>query len=664
MSGIVGIWNIDGRPLDPVVLSSMSASLRHRGSDGAGQRIQGPVGFACQQRWITAEDVGERQPLVGRGGVLLTMDGRLDNREELLPALGLARSVSDATVVLAAYEAWPDGLAERLNGDFALAAFDPWRQRLILVRDSIGIRPLYYFRSDRVLAFASEIKALLTHPDIPARPDDEGIADYMLTCARPLDRQEVTCFAGILALPPAHVAVSTPTRTIARRYWDFDVGRSIRLRSSDEYAEAFRERFAEAVRRRTRSAYPVAVAVSGGLDSSSIFCQAGRLRRSGAANHPALIGISHPGAAGSDADESAYLADVERECGVEIQRFALEPLIGFMQGADEQIRASEAPLVEYMWGRSRELHRRAATAGARMLLTGDWGDQVLFSSTYLVDLFRRFRWQEIRRHTREFFRWVGPAEARVLRRRFVLDLARHDLPRQLVAPVKWVRRRLLGVERPKPWFSRAFLRRGLRFADRPATIGEGFHSAQAGSIYLEARSKYLDFVTLYGDHPKAPYAQFQAGMCSVKQIYSASRDQAQTQIAIDDFKEIDKRWPKSPYARAARQFIGKGQDGLAEHEFIVGSFYLKKKAYQAATERFTGLLEKYPLYGQKDKVYYWLGRTLIDARSPDEGRVWLDQVLNQYPRSKYAKMSKDLLAEAAKKEAAAAAKAAKRKAAS
>jgi len=181
---------------------------------------------------------------------------------------------------------------------------------------------------------------------------------------------------------------------------------------------------------------------------------------------------------------------------------------------------------------------------------------------------------------------------------------------------------------------------------------------------IEARSKYIDFVTLYADHPRAPYAQFQAGMCSVKQIISASRDQSQTQIAIDDFREIDRRWPASPYARAARQFVGKGQDGLAEHEFIVGSFYYKRKAYQAATERFTGLLEKFPLYGQKDKVYYWLGRTLIDARSPDEGRVWLDQVLNQYPRSKYAKMSSQLLAEAAKKEAQAAAKAAKRKAAS
>jgi outer membrane protein assembly factor BamD len=173
---------------------------------------------------------------------------------------------------------------------------------------------------------------------------------------------------------------------------------------------------------------------------------------------------------------------------------------------------------------------------------------------------------------------------------------------------------------------------------------------------IEARSKYLDFVTLYADHPKAPYAQFQAGMCSVKQIYSASRDQAQTQVAIDDFREIDKRWPASAFARAGRQFIGKGQDGLAEHEFLIGSYYWKKKSYQAATARFSTLLEKYPAYRQKDKVYYWLGRTLMDARSPAEARVWLDQVLNDYPRGKYAKMAKTLLAASANHDAADAAK--------
>lgn len=133
---------------------------------------------------------------------------------------------------------------------------------------------------------------------------------------------------------------------------------------------------------------------------------------------------------------------------------------------------------------------------------------------------------------------------------------------------------------------------------------------------IEARSKYLDFVTLYADHPKAPYAQFQAGMCSVKQIYSASRDQAQTHVAIDDFEEIDKRWPTSPYARAARQFLGKGQDSLGEHEFIVGTFYRKRKIYDAAVDRYKYLLEKFPTYRAKDKVYYWLGWTLGRSGSP------------------------------------------------
>ncbi len=168
---------------------------------------------------------------------------------------------------------------------------------------------------------------------------------------------------------------------------------------------------------------------------------------------------------------------------------------------------------------------------------------------------------------------------------------------------------------------------------------------------IEARSKYLDFVTLYGDHPKAPYAQFQAGMCSVKQIYSATRDQAQTHVAIDDFKEIDKRWPETGWARAARQFLNKGQDGLAEHEFVIGAFYWKKKSYRAAIDRFTALLDKFPSYRQKDKVYFWLGRAHMSSGDAAEGRVWLDQVLNEYPKGKFAKPAKDLLADAEKKDA-------------
>jgi outer membrane protein assembly factor BamD len=167
---------------------------------------------------------------------------------------------------------------------------------------------------------------------------------------------------------------------------------------------------------------------------------------------------------------------------------------------------------------------------------------------------------------------------------------------------------------------------------------------------IEARSKYLDFVTLYGDHPKAPYAQFQAGMCSVKQIYSATRDQAQTKVAIADFQVVSERWPTSDYARAARQFVGKGRDGLAEHEFIVGNFYRKKKSYDAATERFKDILETYPEYRQKDKVYYWLGWTLVKNRNESDARAYLDRVVTEYPMSKYAKDAKAMLDEQAQRD--------------
>lgn len=167
---------------------------------------------------------------------------------------------------------------------------------------------------------------------------------------------------------------------------------------------------------------------------------------------------------------------------------------------------------------------------------------------------------------------------------------------------------------------------------------------------IEARSKYLDFVTLYGDHPKAPYAQFQAGMCSMKQIASPTRDQAETRVALSDFAEIDKRWPNSPYAQAAKQFIAKGRDALAEHELVVGNFYRKKGDLDAAVGRFRGLLDGYPHFGQRDEALYWLGWTLLKGRDPSQGRVYLDEVVSDYPKSKFADDAKKLLAASTRKD--------------
>ena len=489
MSGLAGFWNLDGAPADRQVLARMSATLRHRAPDGEDVLVDGPMALAHQHLWVTSEENGERQPLTARD-VHLAMDGRIDNRDELVAHLGLAASSSDATLVLDAYARWGDSFAEHLNGEFAVVVADAARRTILIARDAIGVRPLYYVHTARLFAFASEVKALLAHPDITVRPDDEGLADYLLIDSRPLDSQQVTCFAGIFAVVPAHLVIVTPERLTSRRYWEFDTGRVLRLGSFEEYSEALGERFAEAVKRRVRGPRPVAVSVSGGLDSSSIFCQAETLRRAGSVQTPAVAGISYTGDAGSDADEREYLAIIEREYGVAIDRFPMEPLIGFARGADDQVSAVESPFVDYMWWITRELHRRAAATGARVLLSGHWGDQVLFSMSYIVDLFNRGAWTTIRRHTREYGRWFGVGEARVMTRRLPTDIARQHLPRAIVPPLTWVRRRLLGMHRQKPYFSDRFLRRALRDADRPATIGSGFHSAHARSIYLEARSKY------------------------------------------------------------------------------------------------------------------------------------------------------------------------------
>ena len=489
MNGIAGVWNLDARPIERSVLATMSARLAHRGRDGERLYLSGPAGLACQHSWVTPEEQGEHLPLVGASGAVLVMDGRIDNRHDLVTRLELDATVSDARCVLAAYEAWGEGVAERLNGDFALAILDAGRGRLILARDALGVRPLYYFHSAGLFAFGSEIKALLAHPDIPAQPDDAGVADFMLVGARPLDRQELTCFRGISSVVPAHVVVATRQALASRRYWNFDTRRPLRLKTTEEYVEAFHERFVEAVRRRMRSAFPVAFSVSGGLDSSSIFCQAETLRRRGAFPAPSMAGLSYVSDR-IDTDEQHFLRDIEKKFDVHFDRFTIETRTGLVAGAQEQISAIEAPFVDYMWGVTRELHVRAAATGARSILSGHWGDQMLFSSAYLIDLLRRGAWPSIWHHTREYGRYFGGDETARRRRLLLVDAARYHVPRSLATPLKWLRIRLFAPFRPKPWFAPSFLATALQHRYKLATLDVPFHSAHARAVYIEARSKY------------------------------------------------------------------------------------------------------------------------------------------------------------------------------
>jgi asparagine synthase (glutamine-hydrolysing) len=491
MSAIVGLWHLDGRPVENRILARMSAALAHRGPDGERIVARDAFGMAHRHCWVTPEEVGERQPLEGPGGTLLALDGRVDNRDELVARLGLPRTASDAACVLAACGAWGDAALERLSGDFAFAWYDSGRGSLMLARDAIGLRPLYYHHGPGLFAFASEIKGLLAHPAIPSRPDDEGLADYLLLGARPVDRLDITCFQGVLALPPAHLLrVSLRGPEPPRHYWDFDPRFDPGCRSFGECAEAFRERFAEAVRRRVRSAYPVAVSVSGGLDSSSIFCQARSLGRSAAAACPSVLGFSYIGAEGSTADERRYLDEIERAEGVTIERLAAAPLLGMVDGAELQARHAEAPLLDSLWQITQGIQSAAARAGARRFITGHWGDQMLHDTAYLVDLVRRLSWGTVRRHLNALDQWFQPDEANDLRKQLARDLLRYHVPPVLLPLAKRLRWVLRREEPGRRWLEPGFRARALRQANRPATAGRHLGSAQARSLYLEARVKY------------------------------------------------------------------------------------------------------------------------------------------------------------------------------
>ncbi len=494
MSGIIGVWNLDGRPVERALLARLSATLAHRGPDGEGLWLEGPVGLACQLLRVTPEAATETQPLVHGSGAVVVFDGRLDNREELLALLkgapGISADSPDPALVLAAYEAFGEKFPERLNGDFALGLFDPHRQQLLLARDALGVRPVYYCRTGETFLFASEIKALLAHPEVSVRANDDALADFLLH-NQTQDRLGLgeTCFEGVYSIPPAHMALLTPNEFATRRYWDFDTTRRIRLGSFPEYAQAFRHYFEQAVRRRLRSAYPVATSVSGGLDSSAIFCLAETLRRSNPERYPVNFGISYTCGDWAEADESAFLAEIERSYGVEIERFPLIPM-GFFDGARDEVWQIEYPLVDEIGASIQALLRTARQHGARVLLTGHWGDQVLFPQGYLIDLFRHLAWGAVKSHLAEYSRWLTDVDPKFYKRRFFRDLVLYHVPDIFRPSLRKLRTLVSRSRRRHPWYTGDFQYRVLRRPSNGSVSNRRFRTVHGRSLYGEATSRY------------------------------------------------------------------------------------------------------------------------------------------------------------------------------
>ena len=160
--------------------------------------------------------------------------------------------------------------------------------------------------------------------------------------------------------------------------------------------------------------------------------------------------------------------------------------------------------------------------------------------------------------------------------------------------------------------------------------------------YIDARQLYLNFVSLFRDHPMAPYAAFQAGMCSLEQASHPSKDQTQTVRAIDDFSVVQRDYPGSRYAIAARGKQREAEAILGEHEYRVGRFYMKRDAWDAAVGRFNKLLDRYPDFIEMDKVYYHLAEALGEQGNKVEAEIYLDKLFKDFPDSEYVEDARKL----------------------
>jgi asparagine synthase (glutamine-hydrolysing) len=279
MCGITGILAFDhGLALDAPIVQRMSDALRHRGPDDAGTYVRSQDGVALGHRRLSIIDLTSagHQPMTNEDGtVWITYNGEVYNHAELRAELEASghrfRSATDTEAIVHLYEEEGLRCVERLQGMFALAIWDARTKVLLLVRDRLGVKPLYYALLPQGLLFGSEVKAILAHPAAPRDLDEEALASYLTFGFTPPPR---TMFSGISKLGPGELLTLTSQGELRRRTWwdpmpSADISQTVAYMSEAEMVSEVRTRLRDSVHKRMMSDVPFGVFLSGGLDSST-----------------------------------------------------------------------------------------------------------------------------------------------------------------------------------------------------------------------------------------------------------------------------------------------------------------------------------------------------------------------------------------------------------
>ncbi|MHB1941859.1 MAG: asparagine synthase (glutamine-hydrolyzing) [Acidiferrobacteraceae bacterium] len=382
MCGIAGMAGIEGAHPRNEDLFAMMDSLHHRGPDGRGSYFDGPVALGHTRLSIIDAATGT-QPLTNEdGSVWVVFNGEIFNYLELrahLEARGhVFRSRSDTEVIVHLYEDLGDRFVQELNGQFAIALWDRRRKILLLARDRVGIRPLFYARTPSFLLFGSEIKALLAHPELHPRLDIGALGQLFTYWAALAPR---TVFEGVASVPPGHVLTLARGRISLRRYWDWEFPRDgdYDERPLEQLVSDFRTLFTDAVRLQLRADVRVGTYLSGGIDSSLVAATAATVQGEPLPTFSVRF---------SDAefDEGSYQKTVRDAIGGEQHEILCRgPDIAAAFPA--AIWHAETPVLRTAPVPLMLLAKRARESGCKVVLSGEGADEVMCG----YDLFKEAR---------------------------------------------------------------------------------------------------------------------------------------------------------------------------------------------------------------------------------------------------------------------------------
>ena len=410
MCGICGELAFGATPASAASLQAMSDALAPRGPDGAGVVVRGPVGFG--HRRLKIIDLSERaaQPMTDPElGLTVAFNGCIYNYRSLrgeLEGLGYRFfSEGDTEVVLKAWHAWGERAPERFNGMFAFAVHERDSGRVILARDRLGIKPLYYAESPGRLRFASTLPALLAAGDIDTKIDPVALNYYLSFHA--VVPPPYTLLKGVRKLPPATVRViERDGGTRDRVYWSlaFEPNADDRLTSRDAWRDRLAAALRRAVERRMVADVPVGVLLSGGVDSSLIV---GLLTEAGQVGLN-TFSIGFESVNGEVGDEFRYSDAVAKRFETEHHRIFVESS-RLIEALPATVAAMSEPMVSYdnvgFFLLSQEVARHVKVVqsgqGADEVFGGyDWYPKLVGSGDPAADYGRAFLDRDYERYKR------------------------------------------------------------------------------------------------------------------------------------------------------------------------------------------------------------------------------------------------------------------------